>query len=284
MATRTWVSGVGDDANPASRTAPCKTFAGAMSKTDSGGEIDCIDPGGFGAVTITKSVTIDGSGTAASILAAGTNGIIINGAGITVTIRSLSINGAGTGVSGIHIIAASKVHIIDCVIAGFGTGVARGINDVRTGGGKLFVSNTIVRDNGQSGVVVLPTSGSATIQAVLDRCRFEGNGNAGVVASSGSRVTVTRSVSAGNLSHGLFADSPAGSSELNVESTVVAANGTDGIFSGAGATIRLSNVLVTNNGIGLTGPGAYATFGNNHISGNGSGNSIPGSPAPISPQ
>src|SRR3982751_3731335 len=58
QATRTWVSGVGDDANPCSRTAPCKTFAGAISKTANGGEINCLDPGGFGGVTITKSITI----------------------------------------------------------------------------------------------------------------------------------------------------------------------------------------------------------------------------------
>src|SRR5262245_11041461 len=74
QATRTWVSGVGDDANPCSRTAPCKTFAGAISKTVSGGIINCIDPGGFGAVTITKSITIDCQGTFAGILASGTNG------------------------------------------------------------------------------------------------------------------------------------------------------------------------------------------------------------------
>src|SRR6266568_3695702 len=78
QATRTWVSGVGDDANPCSRTAPCKTFAGAISKTAAGGEISVLDPGGFGAVTITKSITIDGDGTLAGILASLTNGIIVN--------------------------------------------------------------------------------------------------------------------------------------------------------------------------------------------------------------
>src|SRR5919198_6054446 len=78
QATRTWVSGVGDDANPCSRTAPCKTFAGAISKTAAGGEISALDPGGFGAVTITKSITINGDGTLASIVASLTNGIIIN--------------------------------------------------------------------------------------------------------------------------------------------------------------------------------------------------------------
>lgn len=93
QATRTWVSGVGDDLNPCSRTAPCKTFAGAISKTATNGEINAIDAGGFGAVTITKSITIDGAGVMASILAAGTTGIIINSAGANVVIRNISING-----------------------------------------------------------------------------------------------------------------------------------------------------------------------------------------------
>src|ERR1700753_680246 len=97
QATRTWVSGVGDDVNPCSRTAPCKTFAGAISKTAAGGEIDVLDPGGFGTVTITKAITIDGGGTLASILASGTNGINVNaGASDIVILRNLSINGAGT--------------------------------------------------------------------------------------------------------------------------------------------------------------------------------------------
>src|SRR5438477_8948203 len=92
QATRTWVSGVGDDANPCSRTAPCKTWAGAISKTAEGGEIDALDPGGFGALTITKSITLDGGGgQVASVLAAGTNGIVVAAASNdVVTIRNLS--------------------------------------------------------------------------------------------------------------------------------------------------------------------------------------------------
>src|SRR6188474_1735486 len=102
QATRTWVSGVGDDANPCSRTAPCKTFAGAISKTATGGEISVLDPGGFGAVTIGKSITLNGSGTLAGILAAGTVGIIINApTNSTVVIRDIDIHGAGTGTDGI---------------------------------------------------------------------------------------------------------------------------------------------------------------------------------------
>src|SRR5215210_5606986 len=102
QATRTWVSGVGDDVNPCSRTAPCKTFAGAISKTAASGEISVLDPGGFGAVTITKSITLNGDGTLAGILASLTNGVIINGANVNVTLRSLSINGAGNGLNGVR--------------------------------------------------------------------------------------------------------------------------------------------------------------------------------------
>src|SRR6185312_15518777 len=106
QASRTWVSGVGDDANPCSRTAPCKTFAGAISKTAAGGEISVLDPGGFGALTITKSITLNGEGTLASVLVAGTNGIVISaGAADTVIIRNLSINGIGSGISGINFLS-----------------------------------------------------------------------------------------------------------------------------------------------------------------------------------
>src|SRR5687767_8342177 len=94
QATRTWVSVVGDDANPCSRTAPCKTFAGAISKTATNGVISTLDPGGFGAVTITKSITIDGSDQIAGVLAAATTGVIINaGATAVVKLRNLEITG-----------------------------------------------------------------------------------------------------------------------------------------------------------------------------------------------
>src|SRR5437764_3227806 len=112
QATRTWVSGVGDDVNPCSRTAPCKTFAGALSKTVAGGEIDVLDPGGFGPVIISKSITIDGTGVLASILAGSSNGITIEASSkenvntISVRLRGLSINGLGSGVNGINVIAA----------------------------------------------------------------------------------------------------------------------------------------------------------------------------------
>src|SRR6516162_9141099 len=122
QATRTWVSGVGDDANPCSRTAPCKTFAGAISKTAPGGEIDALDPGGFGAVTITKAITIDGGGgQVASVLVAGTNGIVVQaGTNDVVTLRNLRINGivssAGGGVNGVQYNTGGALHIENCYI------------------------------------------------------------------------------------------------------------------------------------------------------------------------
>src|SRR5262245_1594902 len=123
QATRTWVSGVGDDVNPCSRTAPCKTFAGAISKTAVNGEINCLDPAGYGAVTVTKSITIDCEDTQGSILSAGTNGVIVNITSVTDTkkafmLRGVSINGAGTGINGIRVLAANQVSLDEVVIQG----------------------------------------------------------------------------------------------------------------------------------------------------------------------
>ena len=122
QATRTWVSGVGDDANPCSRTAPCKTFAGAISKTAAGGEISVLDPGGYGAVTITKALTISGDGTLASILASQTNGILINAAvGDKVVIRNISIHGLNNGINGIRFIAGGSLLVDRVTIQSFAT-------------------------------------------------------------------------------------------------------------------------------------------------------------------
>src|ERR1051326_538717 len=100
QATRTWVSGVGDDANPCSRTAPCKTFAGAISKTASPGIINCLDPGGFGAVTITKSITIDCTGTYGSVLSSGVQGVVVNALSTDkVAPRAIDRNAAATSLA-----------------------------------------------------------------------------------------------------------------------------------------------------------------------------------------
>jgi hypothetical protein len=186
------VSGVGDDVNPCSRTAPCKTFAGAISKTAAGGEISVLDPGGFGAVTITKSITIDGTGTLGSILASGVNGVTINITGPPETVKSvrlrgLSINGAGTGINGVRVIAADRVTIEDCVIDGF---TNHGIN---VQAGTVFVRNTVIRNNVVAGLG-LSASGA---QAALSDSSFVFNG-AGVAGPASSTAQFGNVVFYGN--------------------------------------------------------------------------------------
>ena len=189
QATRTWVSGVGDDVNPCSLTAPCKTFAGAISKTAVNGEINCLDSGGFGAVTITKSITIKGVGVIGGILASGTNGIIINSATAKVVLEGLDIDGAGTGLNGISIVTASKVAVINTTIRGF---TQNGINMTSTSG-HLFVDKSFIQNNGQSagsfgGINVGGTSNVASLTNTA--LHFNGNGASGfaVNASTASAI------------------------------------------------------------------------------------------------
>ena len=166
QATRTWVSGVGDDANPCSRTAPCKTFAGAISKTAANGEISVLDPGGFGAVTITKSISIVADGSEGSILAAGANGIIINaGVNDIVNIRGVLIEGAGTGLNGIRFLAGGALHVQDVMIRGF-RGVSAGnhhgiIIANSAGTPEIDIVDTLIEDTGgvagAAGILIKPT-------------------------------------------------------------------------------------------------------------------------------
>lgn len=264
QATRTWVSGVGDDANPCSRTAPCKTFAGAISKTAAGGEIDVLDPGGFGAVTITKSITIDGNGTFASVLGAGTNGIIVNAGGSdVVTIRNISINGAGTGLNGIRFLAGGALHVENCVIFGFSQ---KGIDFEPGASSKLFVKDTIIRNNSGGGALSKPGSFGSAV-ATLDNVRLDGN-LFGVQAERGSTVTIRGSEVSGSSQNGIAAFG--GSAVfIHVEDSVVTGNGA-GIRSGGGSTtVRLSNVTAVGNGTGLLlFGGAVESYGNNRLLGN----------------
>ncbi len=182
QATRTWVSGVGDDVNPCSRTAPCKTFAGAISKTATGGEINVIDPGGFGAVTINKSITIDGAGTQASILALNVNGILINGAGATVNLRNLSINGAGgTTGNGIRILQAGGVNLDNVTLMNFaGSGTnGRGITiETATSAVRVNVSNSLIYNMENHGIDSSPTAGNVIL--VVDNTSIARGGQAGI--------------------------------------------------------------------------------------------------------
>src|SRR5678816_826879 len=140
--TRTWVSGVGDDVNPCSRTAPCKTFPGAISKTAANGEIDCLDPGGFGQVTITKSLTIDCGGVTGGILSSLVNGVIINaGVNDRIVLRNLNINGIGNGSTGLRFLAGLHLTLENVRIQGT-TGIGVDVN--KGASGNLYMHNVYI--------------------------------------------------------------------------------------------------------------------------------------------
>jgi len=281
QATRTWVSGVGDDANPCSRTAPCKTFAGAISKTAAGGEIDALDSGGFGAVTITKSITIDGDSNLAGILAAGTNGVIINaGATDIIQLRNLSINGAITGLTGIRILAGLQVFIEDCVVFNFRSGAGLGIQDIRTTpSARLYVLGTLVKYNSADGLSIGSTTAGAnnTVTATVDNSRFLGNGGSGIFAGGGSRVSVSRSQSTGNTGGaGIVVSNQSGSAAEAMIVSSILSNNAFGILLSGSAMCRIGDDTITNNtnqGLVLSS-GTVESFGNNNIRGN-SGNQAP---------
>ena len=172
QATRTWVSGVGDDVNPCSRTAPCKTFAGAISKTAAGGEISVLDPGGFGAVTITKSISIVAVGQEAGILASGINGITINaGVGDFVYLQGLNIEGNATGLSGINILKAGDVRIDKCVIRGFQGAPGAGINVAATSLVAVIVTDCTISKN--TTVVLVKPAAGILAEVILDRVTID---------------------------------------------------------------------------------------------------------------
>ncbi|MBX3674713.1 MAG: right-handed parallel beta-helix repeat-containing protein [Burkholderiales bacterium] len=278
QATRTWVSGVGDDANPCSRTAPCKTFAGAISKTAAKGEISVLDPGGYGAVTITKSITISGDGTLAGILSAGTNGIVVNaGVNDVVIIRNLSIHGAETGQNGINFLAGGELHVQNCTISGL---AGQGINFAPSGASALFVSRTTIANANAGAIYVIPgPSGSAT--AAIDGATMQGNAR-GIRAEGGATVVVRNSVANGNNANGFVAIGMTRPVDMTLENSVSSHNGAAGVHAGELATVRLSNVVITNNAVGLekAGTGNITSFGNNKVH----GNSTNGTPSATIPQ
>jgi hypothetical protein len=279
QATRTWVSGVGDDANPCSRTAPCKTFAGAISKTFINGEIDCLDPGGFGAVTITKSITLDGGSGFGSILASGTTGIIINIAvnandpNRRVTLRRLSINGAGasgsvgtnTGIRGINITSngAHQVNVENCYIQNFTT---VGIDFAATeSAASLTVRDTNISNTG-IGIQMNTTTGF--VRGEFERVRIDHLAT-GINSKDGTFITIRDSHITSCSSAGIAVVAPGLSNGLNVESTVLFSVNTGIAAGGAGTKVDISNTSILNNVNPATSSGATLnSHGNNQIANN----------------
>jgi hypothetical protein len=285
QATRTWVSGVGDDANPCSRTAPCKTFAGAISKTAVDGEIDALDPGGFGTVTITKSITIDGSATGvASVLNAGVPGIQINITSETaphnlhtVILRALNINGAGSGTNGIRVLAGNvaglRVHVENCFIEGQNSSPGRGIEDFRSNGGLLTVNNTTIVNCLAAGIVVDPNGnglgGSSTVNVAISNTRVA-NCGFGMNFGSNTKAVIFSSEISQIANSAVFAiQNSGGTTDVNVDHCVVNGNATGFNASSANTVIRVSNTTATNNTTLSTsaGGGLVLSYGNNQAGG-----------------
>jgi len=268
QATRTWVSGVGDDANPCSRTAPCKTFAGAISKTAVNGEIDVLEAGGFGVLTITKAIKIDGSYLAGGILASGTNGITVNApAGATVILRNLSLDGGFTGVNtrGIRFINGGTLIVDHCEIYGF---TQRGISIELSANGSFFMNDSNVYSNLSNGIVIQAPVGAPIMHVVHDNTNF------GIYSGAGSITSINQSRITGNGLAGVVADQSSGTTVVETESTIISNNGT-GIQAGPGSsTVRISNTTISNNptnGFAFNG-GTVFSYGNNHVVGNGGSN------------
>lgn len=266
QATRTWVSGVGDDANPCSRTAPCKTYAGAISKTAASGVISTLDPGGFGAVTITKSIMIDGTGQIGGILASGNSGVTVNALTTDVIVlRNLEFHGSNlTGINGVNALAFGELSIENCRIQNFNTDGVR-LAPTAAVTTRVVVRNCDIRNNLRG--IEVANGVSAVVQLLVAESNLSGNSSGSGVDVAG--VNSSASVFNSSLTHnntGLQVQQA--SSTAFMEGCLVAYNltGVNG-----GGEVRLSrNSIVGNTTNGLAG--TTRGFQSNMIIGNGGSN------------
>jgi hypothetical protein len=284
--SRTWVSALGDDINSCSRTSPCKTLAGAFSKTSAGGEISVLDPGSYGSLTITKSITINGDGTLASLLHSGLSGIIVNITSPTdiakkVVLRNISFNGATNpatgqpnGLSPIRFLAGNQLQVENVSITGC---TQRGI-DVALGAGAqgtVYVQDTVIA-NCPTGIRAAATSGFAEV--ILDRVRIEGAAN-GVELAANGRLIARNSAFLGNglNQNGVLLN--AANALATLDRCMVAFNNVSGVNAVvAGAIARVSSSSFLNNSVGVStaAGGTSLSDGRNVFAGNGADGNFTG--------
>ena len=301
QATRTWVSGVGDDVNPCSRTAPCKTFAGAISKTAPGGEINCLDPGGFGAVTITKSITIDCHHTLGGVLNSSVNGVSINDSAsgfpnsIHVILKGITIDGAqtgaqnasgnpGSGLTGINFTSGASLVVEDVLIQNQNGTTSVGLRFAPAGAAQLSVTNTLITDNGSAGVGggirIAPSGANGTARVVLNNVRVTNNLNnaltvdtTGNTNGQGITILINDSQFTNSGAGGIAILQPAGTQSVGMmvdRSTIGGNVGTGISAAGAGVIVRVADTSITGNGTGVNASGGAAinSFGTNRLIGN----------------
>ncbi len=267
QASRTWVSGVGDDANPCSRTAPCKTFAGAISKTAAGGEIDALDPGGFGAVTITKAITIDGGGgqVASILVSSNVSGIIVNaGVNDIVIIRNLRINGINQSISagghGIRFLQGKDLNVENCFIFGFSqNGIDIALNQATQASAHII--NTVLKNN--SGVGIRATNAQApAVQVGIDNS-FAIIDNIGIEAAQHSRIMVSRTTTENAVADGMLADDAGTTDSQMVITKSESGYSNNGITAGNGSSVAVDSTKVAFNNscsFNQTGSGTFFSF------------------------
>ena len=294
QATRTWVSGVGDDVNPCSRTAPCKTFAGAISKTAAGGEINCLDPGGFGTLTITKSITIDCTGTFGSTLnSGGINGFVINDSAtatpktVDVILRGLSIDGAGStpGLNGIRFISGRSLVVEDVFIQNQTSG--NSVSIAPGGNARIFLNNVTMTDGG-GGILIDPTAAVGVTNVVLQNVRIQNHTGTSLridtTAPSNTVAVIADNVQLTSSANGLVINAPAGGGLTGVVVTdsIIEQNSGVGISAvGTRANARVSSTSITGNGTGVsTTGGLIGSYGDNLLDSNGVNGTFSGAPLP----
>ncbi|HYP54503.1 MAG TPA: hypothetical protein VEQ42_13220 [Pyrinomonadaceae bacterium] len=294
QATRTWVSGVGDDANPCSRTAPGKTFAGAISQTQINGEINVLDSGGFGAVTVTKSITLDGQGAHSSILASSTNGVVVNIApGVandphrSARLRNLSINGTGssggvgtrTGVDGVRFLAGTSLFVENVVINDFSQeGVEVAGPATEANGMNVVLDDVQIRNCNGSGFKAAHANAAGQIVAMLTNVRVHACA-VGVEGTNRTRIGLKQSV----VTHNTTGLRQTGADNVMNVDDVFVSYGTTGLLSAAGNTMRVSDSVIAQNGTGLNANGGTITsLSGNSVNGNTSNGSFSGAAVPKS--
>jgi hypothetical protein len=274
---RTFVASTGSDANPCSRVAPCRTFGAALAQTASGGEIVALDSGGYGAVTISQAVTIVAApGIQASISPSSGTAITVDaGPSDVVVLRNLYLNAQG-GENGVRYLGAAALHVEQLVINGFTNAGIWMI--LLTTASDLYVADTIIRNNGSSGIQLSSASGIADVSIV--RTRLEHN-FFGVWADTNVRASIKDTIASGNGGAGFMASSATTPVELNLEGCVASGNtvGIEASSFSSTATVRVSNCSVTGNtvyGVSAGTNGAMLSRGNNTVEGNGSNGTFTG--------
>jgi hypothetical protein len=262
QATRTWVSGVGDDANPCSRTAPCKTFAGAISKTAASGEINCLDSAGFGAVTITKSISIICNGVIGGILSAGTNGVIVNAlASDKVVLKGLDINGAGTGLNGIRAISVGALTVEDCTIQNV---TQWGIQINNTALHTFQITRVTATNATLGGVQVRPANAGAVAVGVVNGLTSFKNGKGIEIDGNGGSTSSTLISNSVFNSNSIGINLVTGATALTaMASDSLVQNNSTGISAAASTSIKVGRMSITGNSVGVSGN--VGSFGTNQL-------------------